>query len=71
MVQSEYNYKACNVPVARAILDALVKNDGTCAMFASDPDTFEIDWKTPSLFGGGREGLRKPKTRRRMTSFSA
>ena len=31
-VQSFYNYKACNNKVARAILDELVKNEGTCTM---------------------------------------
>lgn len=40
LVQNEFNYEACNVPVARKILDALVKDDGTCAMFALDPNTF-------------------------------
>lgn len=43
VVQSTYNYDACNVPVARKILDALVKNDGTCAMFAMDPECFRSD----------------------------
>lgn len=42
-VQNRYNYEACNIPVARAILDALVKDDGTCAMFAMDPDCFRSD----------------------------
>ena len=32
LVQMVYNYDACNIPVARAILDALVKDDGTCEM---------------------------------------
>lgn len=49
-VQSTYNYDACNNKVARAILDELVKNDGTCAMFMLDPNTFEIDWKTGDMF---------------------
>ncbi len=39
-VQMEYNYKACNIEVARAILDDLVKNDGTCAMFKMAPEIF-------------------------------
>lgn len=33
-VQSEYNYDACNNEVATKILNDLVKNDGTCQMFA-------------------------------------
>ena len=40
-VQGAFNYSACNVPVARAILDKLVSNDGTCAMFAFDPENFK------------------------------
>jgi len=32
MVQSTYNYDACNVEVARKILGDLVADDGTCAM---------------------------------------
>jgi len=31
-VQMDSNYEACNVPVARKILDQLVKQDGTCTM---------------------------------------
>jgi len=30
--QLEYNYEACNVPIAREILDRLVSNEGVCAM---------------------------------------
>ena len=33
LVQILYNYDACNNKVARAILDDLVKDDGTCLMF--------------------------------------
>jgi len=39
LVQMEYNYEACNNPTARKILDALVKDDGTCSMF----ETFKHD----------------------------
>lgn len=39
-VQSRYNYDACNNPIASAILDELVKQDGTCAMFALEPNNF-------------------------------
>lgn len=42
-VQSHYNYDACNVPVARAILDYLVKDDGTCAMFEQDKEHFWVN----------------------------
>ena len=31
-VQMNYNYDACNVEVARAILGDLVRQDGTCTM---------------------------------------
>ena len=41
MVQSLYNYDACNNPTARTILDTLVSDEGVCAMFAMDPDWFE------------------------------
>ena len=40
-VQYEHNYAACNNNVARTILDALVKNDGTCAMFKLDEAHFD------------------------------
>lgn len=40
-VQVNYNYDACNNETARAILDSLVHNDGTCMVFAMDPDWFE------------------------------
>lgn len=40
-VQYEYNYAACNNEVATKILDQLVKNDGTCAMFELDKEWFE------------------------------
>ena len=39
-VQSEFNYDACNNEVATNILDALVKQDGTCMMFKMDEDSF-------------------------------
>jgi hypothetical protein len=42
-VQSVYNYEACNNKTARAILDHLVKNDGTCAMKEMFPEHFKID----------------------------
>lgn len=39
-VQHEFNYKACNNEVATAILDELVAQDGTCAMFKLDEKWF-------------------------------
>lgn len=33
MVQMQYNYDACNNKVATAILNKLVKNNGTCKMY--------------------------------------
>ena len=33
LVQTLYNYEACNNEVASNILNALVKNDGTCTVF--------------------------------------
>jgi hypothetical protein len=42
MVQSEYNYKACNNEIASKILNELVKQDGTCTMF----DNFKHDLDT-------------------------
>ena len=46
-VQHEFNYKACNNQIASEILTALVKDDGTCAMFKLDPEWFGSNpaWK--------------------------
>lgn len=54
LVQSEFNYDACNVPVARKILDALVKDNGTCTMFETFKGDLNIDNKPmfPELFDG-------------------
>ncbi len=32
-VQYNYNYEACNNKTARAILDSLIADNGTCTMF--------------------------------------
>ena len=40
-IQVTYNYDACNNEVATKILDELVKDDGTCAMFKLDPEWFD------------------------------
>lgn len=42
-VQNIYNYDACNNEVATKILNDLVKNDGTCAMFKIDEAHFDKD----------------------------
>jgi len=39
-VQMQFNYEAVNNKTATEVLDALVKNDGTCTMFK----TFEKDF---------------------------
>lgn len=41
-VQIDNNYEACNNPVARKILDFLVNQDGTCAMWKTFRDDLEI-----------------------------
>lgn len=44
LVQMEYNYEAVNNTVATKILDALVKQDGTCTMFEmAKKDLFKDD----------------------------
>jgi len=55
-VQSMYNYDACNNEVATKILDALVKNDGTCQVFEMAKEHFfietnqtKLDFSTPEL----------------------
>jgi hypothetical protein len=40
-VQLEYNYEACNNKTARAILDNLIKDDGTCEMFKNFQENFK------------------------------
>ena len=42
-VQMLYNYDACNNEAARAILDGLVKNDGTCEMYKQFKNDFIIN----------------------------
>jgi Fe-S-cluster-containing hydrogenase component 2 len=43
LVQMSYNYDAVNNEVATNILDALVKDDGTCQMWKEFKDDFAID----------------------------
>jgi hypothetical protein len=52
LVQFEFNYDACNNEVARKILDTLVQNNGTCAMWKEFKNDFRIDpeSKDQSLF---------------------
>ena len=44
-VQGYYNSDACNNETARAILDELVKQDGTCMMFKMAEKDFAIEKK--------------------------
>jgi formate hydrogenlyase subunit 6/NADH:ubiquinone oxidoreductase subunit I len=52
LVQHEYNYEACNNTVARKILDELVENNGTCAMWKQFKNDLRVDpnAKDQSLF---------------------
>ena len=43
LVQGLYNYDACNNKVARKILDTLVSNNGTCAMYEEFKNDFRTD----------------------------
>ena len=45
-VQVDNNYEAVNNPVATKILDYLVKNDGTCAMYKEFESRLSIDAQT-------------------------
>jgi len=42
LVQTEYNYEACNNKIARAILDILVKDNGVCSMFERFYDDLKL-----------------------------
>ena len=42
-VQIEYNYEAVNNDIATKILNELVKNDGTCAMFKTFKEDFQLE----------------------------
>lgn len=42
-VQEIYNYDACNNEIARQILDELVADNGTCAMWKEFKNDFRID----------------------------
>lgn len=44
-VQGYYNYDAVNNQVATDILNTLVTNDGTCMMFNTFKEDFEVDGK--------------------------
>ena len=43
LIQMSYNYDACNNKVAREILDSLIENNGTCAMWRQFKNDFRID----------------------------
>ena len=49
LVQTLYNYDACNNKVATAILNRLVLNNGTCTMFDMAKSDFEIDTRQTKL----------------------
>lgn len=49
LVQTMYNYEACNNDTARKILDTLVKDNGECAMKRAFPEHFNIDAKQTEL----------------------
>jgi len=49
-VQYRYNYDAVNNATATAILDKLVKNNGTCMMYAMDPEGFSEQRQSEKLF---------------------
>lgn len=53
-VQMNANYDQHNDPsgTAKKILDHLVKNDGTCAVFEMARQDFEIDLNQMDLFNG-------------------
>ena len=55
IVQGSYNYKACNNKTARAILDVLVKQDGTCTVFEMAKKDFCVDMDQLSLIKKGEK----------------
>ena len=50
LVQSIYNYDACNNPTARNILDALITQDGTCTFWEMAKNEIGIDPNQTNLF---------------------
>ena len=42
-LQINYNYEACNNKLARTILDFLIAQDGTCKMWETFRNDFEIN----------------------------
>ncbi len=52
VVQSEYNYEACNNKTASKILNYLIKDDGTCEMWKMFKDDFFKDVNQEELFDG-------------------
>ena len=50
LVQMEFNYKAANNETARAILDMLVANNGTCSMFETFKKDLATNARQPKLF---------------------
>lgn len=52
LVQMNHNYSACNNKEARTILDTLVSDDGTCAMWKEFRKDLEINPNQMDIFNG-------------------
>lgn len=50
LVQTEYNYDAVNNSVATAILDTLIRKDGTCSVWIMAQKDFEINPNQLEMF---------------------
>lgn len=50
VAQYLYNYESANNEIATKILEALVKDDGTCSMWKAFKRDFEIDPNQVKLF---------------------
>jgi formate hydrogenlyase subunit 6/NADH:ubiquinone oxidoreductase subunit I len=58
LVQMGYNYKALGNETATGILDELIGNDGTCAMFNEFREDFEIDNTNEKIIAKNYKRLR-------------
>jgi len=50
LIQMEFNYDAVNNKIATAIMDILVKEDGTCSVWKMAQKEFEIDPNQLEMF---------------------